>query len=153
MGAAVGGGVYSAVLMSTGSTTAAGFASSFAEAATNEILSYIPKVSSVNGTSETQVLTGENVLTSIADVMTDGITNGILLSATGKIVSSSKFLPEVPLPATDTLANAVWSEAALTSIGQTIAQGGLMVGISLGGAIGNALYGRKQDALYVLYPE
>lgn len=77
----------------------------------------------------------------------------ILISATGKIVSSPKFLPEVLLPAADTFANAVWSEAALTSIGQTIAQGGLMVGINLSGAIGNALYERKQDALYVLYPE
>ncbi|MBO5231949.1 MAG: RHS repeat-associated core domain-containing protein [Clostridia bacterium] len=88
IGAVVGGAVYGGVLAATGSVCAAGFASAAAESLTNEVVSYIPKVSQANGQTVTKKVTTGNVIDSAKTVLNDTAVNGTISAITGKIAKN-----------------------------------------------------------------
>ena len=88
IGAVVGGAVYGGVLAATGSVCAAGFASAAAESLTNEVVSYIPKVSQTNGQTVTKKVTTGNVIDSAKTVLNDTAVNGTVSAITGKIAKN-----------------------------------------------------------------
>ena len=91
IGATVGGAVYGGVLAATGNVWAAGFASAAAESLTNEVVSYIPKVSQANGQTVTKKVTTGNVIDSTKTVLNDTAVNGTISAVTGKI--AGKIVP------------------------------------------------------------
>ena len=83
IGAAVGGAVYGGVLATTGSVLAAGYAGAAAESLTNQVLSYVPRASQINGQASTKKVTTENIVNSVASVIDDTAINGAISAATG----------------------------------------------------------------------
>ena len=91
IGAAVGGAMYGVILTTTGSVVAAGFASAAAESLVNQVVSYIPVISSANGEIATKELTKENIVNSVMHITCDTVINGTISAITGKV--ASKIVP------------------------------------------------------------
>lgn len=123
IGAAVGGATYGAIIASTGNIAAAAFASSAAESAVNEILSYSPKASKANNTAQKKV-SKKNVISSIETVVSDTIINGAIATGTGLIAgkvmptNNGWFTPQK-------LKTAFLGKYAIKSDSQSLVQGGL----------------------------
>ena len=85
IGAVVGGAVSGGVFAATGSTTLAAFSGAASESLVNQVLSYIPKVSKINGNDNVTSLTTQNVLNSAKTVLNDTVKNGITSAIMSKI--------------------------------------------------------------------
>ncbi len=128
IGATVGGAVYGGVLAATGNVWAAGFASAAAEALTNEVVSYIPKVSQANGQTVTKKVTTGNVIDSTKTVLNDTAVNGTISAVTGKIAgkivptNNGWFKPQK-------FVSSFAGKYAIKSELQTLTQSGLLFGV------------------------
>ena len=128
IGATVGGAVYGGVLAATGNVWAAGFASAAAESLTNEVVSYIPKVSQANGQTVTKKVTTGNVIDSTKTVLNDTAVNGTISAVTGKIAgkivptNNGWFKPQK-------FVSSFAGKYAIKSELQTLTQSGLLFGV------------------------
>lgn len=128
IGATVGGAVYGGVLAATGNVWAAGFASAAVESLTNEVVSYIPKVSQANGQTVTKKVTTGNVIGSTKTVLNDTAVNGTLSAVTGKIAgkivptNNGWFKPQK-------FVSSFAGKYAIKSELQTLTQSGLLYGV------------------------
>lgn len=126
--ATVGGAVYGGVLAATGNVWAAGFASAAAESLTNEVVSYIPKVSQANGQTVTKKVTTGNVIDSTKTVLNDTAVNGTISAVTGKIAgkivptNNGWFKPQK-------FVSSFAGKYAIKSELQTLTQSGLLFGV------------------------
>ena len=94
IGAVAGGAVAGAIVAATGGTAggiAAAFAGAATESLTNEVASYVPRVSSWNGQSTTKKVTKENVVNSAKTAVIETAANGMTSAITG--IAAGKLLP------------------------------------------------------------
>ena len=128
IGAALGGAIYGGVLAATGSVVAAGFASAAVESLANEAVSYIPKVSKINGQTVTKKVTTGNVIDSTKTVLNDTAVNGTISAVTGKIAgkivptNNGWFKPQK-------FVSSFAGKYAIKSELQTLTQSGLLFGV------------------------
>ena len=73
------------MLAINGNVCAASFASAASESLMNEVVSYIPFLSQINGQTETNNLTTSNALDSVGMILKDTVVNGTISAVTGKI--------------------------------------------------------------------
>ena len=99
-GAFVGGAVSGAITAATCNTTAAAFAGAAAESATNQLLSYIPKVCKAVGQDKPTKVNKRNVLVSVGTVAAETAVYGLVSKGAGKIaqqvipINSGWFKPQ-----------------------------------------------------------
>ena len=136
IGAAAGGFVYGAVIAATCNPVAAGFASAAAESITNEVISYTD--SAYLSGVEKKTATKDNILGSVANVVTDTATNGTELAITGKL--AGKIIPTnkgwfKPVK----LVSCFIGKYAIKSTVQTVVQSSVIITTRLVGKVINAL--------------
>ena len=154
IGAVVGGAVAGAIVTATCGTslavyggTIAAYAGAAATSLTNEVVSYVPTVSEINGEPKTKELTQENISNSVGTVVTDTIVDGTIAAVTDKMVgiaipanNKSWFIPKK-------LKSAFTGKYAKKLWGQTFLQSGIDSTLKI---CGN--YNDKQETSTVIYP-
>ena len=154
VGAVVGGMVSGGITAATGNFVAASFAGAAAEAATNEVVSYIPTVAQWNGNSVTKKVTTTNVVRSVTSVTVDTAVNGTVSAVTGKVAgkivptNNGWFKPQK-------FSSAFIGKYALKSDLQTLAQSGLTFAVEgLDFSIGQRLMqAEEQEPTVNFFPD
>ncbi len=152
IGATVGGAVYGGVLAATGNVWAAGFAGAAAESLTNEVVSYIPKVSQANGQTVTKKVTTGNVIDSTKTVLNDTAVNGTISAVTGKIAgkivptNNGWFKPQK-------FVSSFAGKYAIKSELQTLTQTGLLFGVEGLKYSFNQRFKQGQQPIVTFFPD
>ncbi len=152
IGAVVGGAVYGGILAATGNIIAAGFASAAAESLTNQVVSYTPKVSQVNGNKKTKKVTSKNVIDSAKTVLNETAVNGTISAVTGKVASkivptnNGWFKPQK-------IKSSFVGKYAIKSEVQTLTQSGLLFGVEGIKHSLNNQFNKGQQPTVEFYPD